>query len=101
MRLIDFHTHIYPDPIADKATQAVRNFYEMDKGGLHGTADTLLERGRMAGVEEYVILPVSLKPAQTRRINQTILDALAIHPEFHGFGTVHAEMEDLMEEVYG
>ncbi len=99
MKLIDFHTHIYPDPIADKATRAVRDFYEMDKGGLHGTADVLLERGRAGGVEEFVVLPVSLKPAQTRRINQTILDALAIHPEFHGFGTVHAEMEDLMEEV--
>ncbi len=99
MKFIDFHTHIYPDPIADKATQAVRDFYEMGQGGLHGSAEVLLERGKKCGIEKYLVLPVALKPQQVRHINQTILDALAIHPEFYGFGTVHASMEDLLGEL--
>lgn len=99
MRLIDFHTHIYPEAIADKATQAVRDFYEMEQGGVHGTAEFLLERGRAAGVTEFVVLPVALNPKQVRKINQNIVDEVARHPEFHGFGTVHAAMENMAEEL--
>lgn len=99
MRLIDFHTHIYPEAIADKATQAVRDFYEMDKGGVHGTADFLLKQGKAAGVTDFVVLPVALKPNHVRHINQTIIDAVAEHSEFYGFGTVHAAMEDLEGEL--
>ena len=74
MKLIDFHTHIYPEPIADKATQAVRDFYEMEQGGVHGTAEFLLERGKQAGVTDFVVLPVALNPKQVRKINQNIVD---------------------------
>ena len=99
MKLIDFHTHIYPEPIADKATQAVRDFYEMEQGGVHGTAEFLLERGKQAGVTDFVVLPVALNPKQVRKINQNIVDEVALHPEFHGFGTVHAAMENMEEEL--
>lgn len=99
MKIIDFHTHIYPEAIADKATKSIRDFYEMDEGGVHGTASFLLEQGKSAGVEEFVILPVALKPGHVRHINQTIIDAAAQHPEFHGFGTVHASMDHMEEEL--
>ena len=32
MKLIDIHTHIYPDEIAKKATESVRLFYGIDTG---------------------------------------------------------------------
>ena len=99
MKIIDFHTHIYPDAIADKATAAIRNFYEFGEGGLHGSASVLLERGKAGGIEEFVVLPVALNPDQARKINENILNEIAIHKEFHGFGTVHAAMEGLMDEV--
>lgn len=99
LKLIDFHTHIYPEAIADKATQAVRDFYEMDQGGVHGTAEFLLNRGKQGGIEEFVVLPVALNPKQVRKINQNIIDEVARHPEFHGFGTVHAAMDNMEEEL--
>ncbi len=100
MKLIDFHTHIYPEPIADKATRNIRRFYEFDEnGGQHGSASVLLEQGKKAGIDEFVVLPVALHPGQVRKINQSILDEVALHKEFHGFGTVHPAMEGLMEEV--
>ncbi|MBQ8894715.1 MAG: amidohydrolase family protein [Clostridia bacterium] len=97
--MIDFHTHIYPEPIADKATKAVRDFYEFEEGGVHGTAEFLLEQGKKAGVEEFVVLPVALNPKQVRKINQNIIEETALHPELHGFGTVHAAMENMEEEL--
>ena len=99
MKIIDFHTHIYPEAIAEKATKSVLNFYEFDHGGVPGTAEYLLERGKSCGVSEFVVLPVALKPSHVRHINQTIIDAVSEHPEFHGFGTVHAAMENMEEEL--
>lgn len=99
MKFIDFHTHIYPDAIADKATAYIRNFYDFGEGGLHGSASVLLERGAAGGIDEFVVLPVAMNPAQVRKINEYILKEVDAHKEFHGFGTVHAAMEGLMEEV--
>lgn len=100
MKLIDFHTHIYPEAIADKATRNIRRFYGFNESnGDHGSAENLLKKGKEGGISEFVVLPVALNPKQVRKINQNILDEVAAHPEFHGFGTIHLEMEGLMEEA--
>lgn len=99
MKIIDIHTHIYPDKIARKATDSVRDFYQIYGGDLDGTVSTLLERGEKAGVSQFVVLPVSNTPSHVRSINSFILEQTKFHDCFLGFGTVHAEMENLMDEV--
>lgn len=99
MRIIDFHTHVYPQAIAQKAAQSICDFYELDGGGMNGTVSQLLERGKMAGIEKYVVLPVGLKPNHVRHINEFILAEIRQHSEFVGFGTVHAAQEDLLDET--
>lgn len=99
MRIIDFHTHVYPQAIAQKAAQSICDFYELDGGGMNGTVSQLLERGKMAGIEKYVVLPVGLKPNHVRHINEFILAEIGLHSEFVGFGTVHAAQEDLLDET--
>ncbi len=100
MRIIDFHVHVYPDGIARKAADNVRAFYDgIGNDAIDGRVDTLLERGKQAGIAEFVILPVATKPERTRHINEFIIHQAADHPEFYGFGTVHADMEALMDEV--
>ena len=100
MEFIDFHTHIYPDAIAAKAADSVREFYE-GKGNpsIYGTTKMLLERGTMAGTSRFVVLPVAMRPDRTRHINDFILEQVAQEPRFIGFGTVHAAMDNLIEEV--
>ena len=61
MRFIDFHTHIYPEAIAQKAAQSICDFYELDGGGMNGTVESLLQQGAEAGIAHYVVLPVGLK----------------------------------------
>ena len=83
MKIIDIHTHIYPDKIARKATESVREFYELEGSvQMDGTVSMLLERGRSVGIEQFVVLPVS------NTANR-----------FVGFGTLHAQMEGLCEET--
>jgi len=99
MNIIDIHTHIYPDKIARKATDSVRDFYHIYGGNMDGTVDTLLRQGQTAGIRKFVVLPVSNTPSHVRSINSFILEQTKIHDTFIGFGTVHADMDGLSEEV--
>ena len=95
MKIIDIHTHVYPDDIAQKATNSVKDFYEIGGADMTGTVDMLLERGGMAGIDQYVILPVAIRPDRAFGINEFILQQTKLHPEFIGFGTVHAAMDNI------
>lgn len=99
MYLIDIHSHVYPEVIAEKAAESIRNFYELEGGGMDGTVDMLRKQGDLAGIDRFVILPVGLKPDRVRHINDFILEQVAAEPRFLGFGTVHAAMEQIAEEV--
>ena len=96
---IDFHTHIYPEAIASKAADNVRDFYGFGNKGTDGTAKMLLELGTAAGTHRFVILPVAVRPDRTRHINEFILSQVEAEHRFYGFGTVHAGLDDLMGEV--
>lgn len=100
MYFIDFHTHVYPEAIASKAADNVRQFYNgLGNPAIDGRVETLLDRGNKAGVEKFVILPVAVQPSRTRHINDFILGEVAKHPRFYGFGTVHAGMVNITGEV--
>lgn len=96
MKIIDIHTHVYPDAIARKAADNVRNFYHIGSN-MDGTADMLLLRGNLAGISQYVILPVAIRPENVPSINHFIAEEVRAHPEFLGFGTVHAGMENIAD----
>ena len=98
MKMIDMHTHVYPDIIAAKAARNIRNYYHLG-ADMDGTVATLLERGTAAGVEKFLILPVAVKPEHVQSINQFAAQQVASQERFVGFGTVHAGMENMMEEV--
>lgn len=99
MHFIDFHSHIYPEAIAPKAAESIRQFYHLGDVTMDGKAQTLLELGSQAGIDEFVILPVALRPDRTRHINDFILSQVAAQPRFYGYGTVHAAMENITDEV--
>lgn len=99
MRIIDFHSHIYPTPVAQKAADSICDFYALEGGGMDGTVDMLLDRGEKAGIDHFVILPVGLKPTHVHSINEFILRQVAQQPKFTGFGTIHAAMKNIEEEV--
>ena len=85
MKIIDIHTHIYPDKIARKATESVRNFYQLrGSEAMDGTSTLLLERGRQAGISRFVVLPVSNMPNRVRSINEFILEQTKIQDPLRG-----------------
>lgn len=100
MEIIDIHTHIYPDEVALKATNSVREFYQIGMDGkMDGTAGMLLQQGKAAGTSRYVILPVAIRPDRVQGINDYILQMTRQEQSFIGFGTVHAAMDGITDEV--
>lgn len=99
MKIIDIHTHIYPSKVARKATDSVRDFYQLKGSDMDGTVDMLLTQGAQAGISRYVVLPVSNAPNRVHSINTFILEKTREIDCFLGFGTLHAEMDGLMEEL--
>lgn len=100
MKFIDIHTHIYPDEIALKATNSVREFYQIGMDGkMDGTVAMLLRQGEKAGISQYVVLPVAIRPDRVQGINDFLLNQTKLHDNFIGFGTVHAKMEGIAEEA--
>ncbi len=98
MKLIDVHTHVYPEKVARKATLSICDFYDMGSDNT-GTSEELIEKGRSVGVEKYLILPVAVRPGLASGINEFIKSECDAHSEFIGFGTVHAEMDDIISEI--
>ncbi len=97
MQIIDIHTHIYPDAIAQKATDSVKEFYGIGGADMDGTASMLLWQHKEAGIEKSVILPVAIRADRVQGINDYIKSQENDH--FIGFGTVHAAMEGIGDET--
>lgn len=98
-RIIDSHCHIYPDRIAQKASQNTSDFYQMPTL-FDGKLSTLLARGTEAGIEHFIVQSVATTPWQSSGINRFIADAVA-HSEgrLTGLGTLHPDSTDIQTEV--
>lgn len=94
MKIIDIHAHVYPDAIAMKAADSIRDYYQIGRN-MDGTPAMLMERGKKAGVSQYVILPVAIKADRVESINHFILEQAQAHPCFVGFGAIHADVPNI------
>ncbi len=98
MDIIDFHTHIYPEKIAQRAVQSVGEFYDIPMD-CEGTAAALIRQGEKHGVGGYLVQSVALTPSRVEAINDYIASECKEHKEFFGFGTIHADFEDKLSEA--
>ena len=99
MKIIDIHTHIYPEKIASSAVASIQDFYDIHGGKMNGTEEMLLQRGDEAGISEFLILGVATRPDQVQGINNFVIRKVQGQPRFKGLGTIHAGMENPADEV--
>ncbi len=98
-KIIDAHCHIYPDKIAQKASDATADFYKLPPC-LDGRVSTLLEHGERAGIEHFIVQSVATTPHQVSSINRFIAKAVAESDgKFTGLGTLHPDSEDMEADV--
>ena len=97
--IIDAHAHIFPDKIAQKATDNIGRFYDLYMN-FDGTADSLINQGSECGVSKYVVQSVATVPHQVKRINDFIVQSVAKYPDkLIGFGSLHPDMKGMEEEI--
>lgn len=98
--IIDTHAHIFPDKIAEKATRAIGDFYDIPMCEL-GVIDRLLSEGKAIGVSRYVVHSTATTTHQVSSINDYIIRTVAEHREFIGYMTLHPDMTmpQIEEEV--
>ena len=97
--LIDFHTHIFPDAIAERSVTALtEGIYQQQGRDYHNgeplnfrpaTLQGLLDSMPPAGVTKSICLPIATKVSQTASINryaETVRSERAL-----SFGTVHPD----------
>lgn len=98
MDFIDFHSHVYPEAIAVKATAATCDFYDIVTPFI-GTPEEKSRVDAENGIVKSVILPVAVAPKHVHSINEFTRKTAGEHPEFIPFGTVHAADEHILEEA--
>lgn len=95
-KIVDFHVHIFPDDVADRALSALLAAYHVE-AVTDGTVSGLLAHMETSGVGWSVAQPVATKPSQVRSIN----DWAVSHsdPRIISFGAIHPDCEDPAGEV--
>lgn len=106
MHIFDAHVHIYPDKIAEKASQHVGEFYNITMN-FDGKIGTMVERWKKRGVERCLVHSVATTHDQVPKINDFIKASVdASDGMFVGFCTLHPsmsakEVEDEIERIIG
>ncbi|NLG36464.1 MAG: amidohydrolase [Clostridiales bacterium] len=99
LEIIDFHAHVYPDRIAQKASESIAAFYDIPVQ-FPGRVSTLLERGDAGGISRFVIHSVATAPEQVRSINGYIARAVSESAgRFIGFAAIHPDCDDIAGEI--
>ena len=77
MRIIDAHTHIFPDKIAEKATVATAEYFVLPEPPNHyGHVQELLDVLNEAGIEYSLVFSAATKANQVESINRYIRKTL-------------------------
>lgn len=97
--IIDAHCHIYPEKIAYKAVKGTDNFYGITSQ-CKGTAEDLIERKALSGVDKFIVQSVATTPHQVKSINEFVASEARLYSDFIvGLGTLHPESQTMKEDV--
>ena len=94
--IIDFHVHIFPDKIAERAVENL-NASHSGTPSTDGTLTGLLRQMQAQGVTGSVIQPVATKPEQVASINDWLLEIRS--DKIHTFGSMHPGLNNIEEEM--
>ena len=97
--IIDFHTHIYPDKIAEKTINTLMNSAPDVKVYTKGTLGALLESMENAGIDKSVILPVATRKGQFDTINKFALSINNNYTNLISFGGIHPDDDEPEEKL--
>ncbi|MHB8994067.1 MAG: amidohydrolase family protein [Armatimonadota bacterium] len=94
--IIDSHTHVFPDDVAQRAMDALHSTCGANPVA-QPTVQGLLSHMQASGVSRSVLCPVATKPSQVRPINDWLME---LNDErLIPFGAIHPRHDDLEDEL--
>ena len=93
MKIIDVHTHVFPEPIRQKAVASIGSYYDQPMQG-SGEVEDLIREGSSCNVVKYVIHSAATRVEQVQTINRFIKNLQDNDDRLIGFGTVHQRTEN-------
>lgn len=84
--IIDFHAHIFPEAVAERAVQNIGTHYGIDMHG-KGRLDELDASADATGVSRIVLLSTAIKPSQVTSVNSWL--AGFQNERYVAFGALH------------
>ena len=96
-RIIDIHTHVFPDHIAERALKQLTG-RSGETARIDGTAAGLEKSMVENGIAISVTQPVSTKPSQTPSVNGFAIE-LNTRPSLINFGTLHPDYVENPSEI--
>lgn len=96
--IIDVHTHIYPEKIADRAIAKLESAAGVP-AKTNGRKAGLMDSMKKAGVDYSILLPVATSPGQVEKINEEAINTnrTALEDGLFSFGAVHPDTPDYKE----
>ncbi len=97
MKVIDFHTHIFPDDLAPRAINLLRQYSPEARAFTDATLSGLKKSMKKAGVALSVLLPIATKPSQVATINKSCGELAS--GDIVPFGTLHPGSGTFAEDI--
>ncbi len=102
--LIDFHVHVFPDEIAERAVNGIikesRDIYGIERTvSFDATVKSLKADMKRTGVDMSVVLPIATKPTQHKSINR--FASGITEGDIISFASLHPYDEKVDEILYG
>lgn len=92
--IIDFHTHIYPNKIADTVVRLLTSGININPA-YDGTCAGLINSMEKNGVDKSVCLPIVVDPKNTISINNYVIEVSKLYKDkLICFGGIHPLYED-------
>ena len=96
--LIDFHTHAFPDRIAENAVKKLSHVGGGMQPQTNGTIASLKEEMKKDGVDISVVQNIATTPKQQHNVNNFAIE-ISRDSALVGFGSVHPDAPDWQDEL--
>lgn len=95
--IIDFHTHTFPEKIAEKALRGLSETADDTKPHTNGTEEGLRASMKANGIDYSVVMPVATAARQVEDINNNVIRINGVDG-LYSFASMHYEYENYKEE---
>ncbi|MBZ4646942.1 MAG: uncharacterized protein PWR27_1075 [Petroclostridium sp.] len=96
-RVIDFHSHAFPEAVEEKAVRNLGEYYSLEMP-CRGRIQDLLESAAEGNIEKLVVHATATRAGQVENVNNWIA-SITNDDNIIGFGTLHPDYPHIKEEL--